>query len=206
MRSLKQFITESVKFYSYNIKVAGDVDKNFLDMFRFNLKKFDPVEMSDPVRTPVQKSPYGFPDLSNESVTIFKATFRYPATEPMIQQVAQLLGYNINMVRAIDAAYDDSVDKEVDQYVNQAKDSPLLQKTEMGSAAGAKEASKAYGDSYLKFIKDQEKEPAYEFAFDGKKTATAFDPFKVTPQDPKGANSPMSKITRPAKPQTGAKA
>ena len=38
-----------------------------------------------------------------------------------------------------------------------------------------------------------------------KETPDAFDPFKVIPQDPSGGNSPMSKITRPAKPQTGAR-
>lgn len=206
MHSLRHYITESVKFYNYNIKIAGDIDKNFLDMFRHNLKKFDPVEMSDPVRTPVQKSPYGFPELENEPVTIFKAIFRYPATEAMIQQTAQLLGYNLNKVRAINPDYDESVDKEVDQYANQAKDSPVLQKTDMGSAEGAKEANKAYGDSYLKFIKDQHKDPAYEIPYEGKKTATSHDPFKAMPEDSKGTKSPMSKINRPPKPKTGATA
>ena len=33
MKSLKQYITESVKTYNYTIKIAGDVDKNFLDLF-----------------------------------------------------------------------------------------------------------------------------------------------------------------------------
>ena len=85
MKSLKQYITESVKSYKYTIKIAGTVDKNFLDLFKFNLKKFDPIDISDPATTPIQKTPYGFPNLANESVTIIKANFRYPATEPMIQ-------------------------------------------------------------------------------------------------------------------------
>ena len=99
MKSLKTYITESLKSYNYTIKIAGDVDKNFIDMFKYNLNKFDPIRISDPTKTPIQKDPYGFPNLANQSVTIIKADFRYPATEPMIQQIAQLLGYNINMVR-----------------------------------------------------------------------------------------------------------
>lgn len=206
MRSLKEFITESVKTFHYTIKIAGDVDKNFLDMFAHNLKqKFDAIDISSPVTTPIQKDPYGFPNLSNQSVTIIKANFRYPATEPMIQQVAQLLGYNVNMVRAITSDFNDSINTEADQYANQAKESPVLTHEEMGSASGAKEANKAYGESYLNSIKDQMTGNTIDIPYEGKKTPNAFDPFKVIPQDKVGSKSPMSTITRPAKPATGAR-
>jgi hypothetical protein len=204
MKSLKQFITESLKTYQYTIKIAGTVDKNFLDMFKYNLNKFDPIDISDPVQTPIQKSPYGFPNLSNESVTIIKANFRYPATEPMIQQVAQLLGYNINMVRVITTGYDDSINDEAEGYANQMRESPVLTHEEMED--NGKEANKAYGDSYLQSIKDQMKGSTINIPYEGKKTPNAFDPFKAIPQDPKGNKSPMSTITRAPKPKTGAAA
>jgi hypothetical protein len=44
-----------------------------------------------------------------------------------------------------------------------------------------------------------------QMQYSGKETPDAFDPFKAIPQDKQGANSPMSKITRPEKPQTGAR-
>lgn len=205
MKSLKQYITESVKLYDYTIKVAGDVDKNFLDMFCHNLKeKFDAVNISQPVSTPIQKDPYGFPDVKNQSVTIIKANFRYPATEHMIQQMAQLLGFNVNMVRAIQTNYNDSINNEADAYANEASHSPLLNHTDLEEQPGAKEANKAYGDSYLSSIKDQMKGNEIEMSYATKETPDSFDPFKIIPQDKKGANSPMSKITRPPKPQTGA--
>ena len=204
MRSLKQYIVESVHTYNYTIKIAGQVDKNFLDLFKYNLKKFDPVKISDPVSTPIQKSPYGFPDLENESVNIIKAEFRYPATEPMIQQIAQLLGYNVNMVRVIGSSFDDSIDSECEAYANEADHSPLLTHEELEEQPGAKEASKAYGNSYLDSIKDQTKDDKIEIPYAGKKTPDAFDPFKPeTYMSDMGKDSPMSKITRPAKPQTG---
>lgn len=206
MKSLKHYIVESVKTYNYTIKIAGEIDKNFIDMFKYNLKKFDPVKIQDPVQTPIQKSPYGFPNLSNESVTIIKAEFRYPATEPMIQQIAQLLGYNVNMVRVINTKFDDSIDVEADEYANQMKDSPLLDKEEMGEEQGAKEASKAYGGSYLQSIKDQAKDSMINIPYAVKETPDAFDPFKPYLDDKKaGDKSPMSTITRPAKPATGAR-
>lgn len=114
MRSLKQYIMESVHTYDCTIKVAGHVDKNWLDMFKYNLKKFDPIEISEPKTTPIQKTPFGFDGVENEPVTIIKCKFRYPATEPMIQQIAQLLGYNVNLVRLVKTGYDESITSEME--------------------------------------------------------------------------------------------
>jgi len=205
MKSLKQYIAESVHLYEYTIKIAGEVDKNFLDLFKYNLKKFDPVELSEPTTTPIQKNPYGFPNLQNVPVTIIKGKFRYPATEPMVQQIAQLLGYQVDYVRVVSTNFNDGINVENDAYENQMKESPLLTKDEMGSAPGAKEASKAYGDSYLSSIKAQDKDSKIDIPYAGTKTKDAFDPFKpYLDNDPRGVNSPMSKISRPAKPKTGA--
>lgn len=205
MRSLKQYIAESIHTYNYTIKIAGEVDKNFLDMFTYNLKKFNCVTEPKISETVIQKNPYGFPNMSNVPVTIIKCEFRYPATEPMIQQMAQLLGYNVNAVRMISTNYNDSIDKEHEQYENQMKQDPLLTKEEMGEMDGAKEASKAYGNSYLDSIKEQTKDDKIEMQYDGKKTPPAFDPFKPeTYMASMGKESPMTKITMPAKPKTGA--
>ena len=196
---------ESVKTYNYTIKIAGTIDKNFIDLFKYNLKKFDPVTISDPSTTPIQKTPYGFPNLENESVTIMKAEFRYPATEPMIQQIAQLLGYNVNMVRVIGTKFDDSIDSEMAGYENEMSDSPLLDKEQMGEQPDAKAASKAYGDSYLSSIKEQAKDSMVNIPYAGKETPDAFDPFKPYLDDKKmGDKSPMTTIKMPPKPKTGA--
>jgi hypothetical protein len=206
MRSLKQFIVESVHTYNYTIKIAGQVDNKFLDMFKYNLKKFDPVKISDAVSTPIQKDPYGFPGIKNEPVHIIKAEFRYPANEPMIQQIAQLLGYNVNMVRVIGTNFDDSINSEMEGYANEAEDSPLLDTEKLGEQPGAKEAAKAYGSSYLESIKDQSTGDKIDIPFAGKKTPSSFDPFKPESYvDKKGQTSPMSKIKLPAKPETGSR-
>jgi hypothetical protein len=205
MKSLRHYLMESVRTYRYTIKIAGDVDKNFIDMFVYNLNKFDPVKVDAPKSTPIQKDPYGFPNLANQSITIIKAEFRYPATEPMIQQIAQLLGCNVDMVRVVSSDFDDSINNEVDGYANQMKDSPVLTHEEMGEQPGAKEASKAYGGSYLTSIQDQAKNSMIKIPYSAKETPNAVDPFKPYLDDKKlGDKSPMSTITRPPKPQTGA--
>ncbi len=197
---------ESVHTYNYTIKIAGQVDKNFLDMFKYNLNKFDPVKIGEPKSTPIQKSPYGFPNLSNQSITIIKAEFRYPATEPMIQQIAQLLGYQVDMVRVVGTDFDDSIDSEQVGYENEMSHSPLLDHEQLEEQPDAKAANKAYGDSYLQSIKDQTKDSMISVPYAGKETPDSFDPFKPYLDDKKmGDKSPMTTITRPAKPATGAR-
>lgn len=205
MKSLKQYIAESVHLYEYTVKIAGEVDKNFLDLFKYNLKKFEPVEMSDPVTTPIQKNPYGFAGLENMPVTIIKCKFRYPTSEPMIQQMAQLLGHNLNYVRVVSTDLNDQSVEEAEAYENQLSQSPILDKTEMDSAPGAEEANKAYGESYLSVIKDRREDTKMDIPYAGDKTPDSFDPFKPeTYVDQTGSKSPMSNISRPEKPKTGA--
>jgi hypothetical protein len=161
----------------------------------YNLSKFDPVKIEDPKTTPIQKDPYGFPELQNESVTIIKAEFKYPANEPMIQQVAQQLGCNINKVRVTTTDYNDSINSESDKYSNEMKAEPLLLQPEMEDSG--KQASKDYANQYLDKVVP--KRPSIDYVFDAPKTATSPNKSK------EGVNtqSPMSRITPIQKPLTG---
>ena len=203
MKSLKQYIAESVHLYDVTIKIAGEVDKNFLDMFIFNLKKFDPAGPITPKTLPIQKDVYGFPGIKNEPVTVLKCKFRYPCTEPMVQQLAQLLGYNLNYVRLVDSAYDDSINREQEEYANQMTPN----NKDFDKISGADQANKDYSDSYLSSIKEQSKDSKIMIPYAAKETPDAFDPFKPYLDDKSmGDKSPMSNIKRPAKPKTGAMA
>lgn len=201
MKSLKQYIAESVHLYDVTIKIAGEVDKNFLDMFIFNLKKFDPAGPITPKTLPIQKDVYGFPGIKNEPVTVLKCKFRYPCTEPMVQQLAQLLGYNLNYVRLIDSKYDDSINREQEEYANQMTPN----NKDFDKISGADQANKDYADSYLSSIKEQTKDSKIMIPYAAKETPDAFDPFKPYLDDKSmGDKSPMTNIKRPAKPKTGA--
>ena len=204
MRSFKHYLVESVHSYDYTIKIVGEIDAKQMDLFKYNLNKFDPIEITGPTSTPIQKSPYGFPGVTNQSVNIIKAKFRYPATEPMIRQMANLMNIDENRVRLVTTGFDDSIDHEVEQYENQADKSPLLT-NDYPDDANAKAAAKAYGNSYLDEIEKQMKDHKIESPYAGEKTKQAFDPFK--PEEymkSMGNKGPMTTITRPAKPITGA--
>ncbi len=204
MKNFKQYLAESVRTYDYKIKIAGDVDDNWCELFCHNLKKFDPVNIGKPKTTPIQKSPLGFPDLEDQPVTILDVSFRYPANEPMVKQMARLLGCDENRVCMIQSDYSDSLGRELDQYANQASHTPVLTHTELEDQG--KEASKEYGDSYLSRIREQEKgkEIKQEFAkTEATKRTDPFEPKKLV--DPAGLKSPMTTITRQPKPPTGAR-
>jgi len=108
------------------------------------------------------------------------------------------------MVRLVKTGYDESVTSEMEGYENEMEHSPVLTHEELEEQPGAKEAAKAYGNSYLDSIKEQTKDEKIDIPYAGEKTKAAFDPFKPeTQMASMGKDSPMSKITRPAKPQTG---
>jgi hypothetical protein len=195
MKNLRHYLTESARTYNYTIKILGDVDSKFMDMFKYNLTKFDPVKIDDPKTTPIQKTVAGFPDAENNSLTIIRAEFRYPATEPMIQQCAQACGCNINRVRMFTTDFADSVEHEAKQYQNEVDDSPLLLDSELSDSG--KEASKEYANQYLDRVVP--KKPSVDIPFAAK-------PTPIAPKNNKEEShmSPMSKITRPQKPATGA--
>lgn len=194
MKSLRHYLTESVRTYNYTIKILGDCDKKFLDQFKHNLSKFDPVKIEDPKSTPIQKSPYGFPESENQSITIIKAEFKYPATEPMIQQLAQACGCQIDRVRVFTTDYTDSINDESDRVANEMS-KPLLTNPELQDDGGV--AAKEYAGQYLDRVLP--KKPSIDIPYAAKQTPT----IKNTSKEGINTSSPMSKMTRPAKPQTG---
>jgi hypothetical protein len=200
MKTFKQFLMESVRTYKYKIKVCGDTEKNWMDMFIYNLKKFDPVKIGEPKSTPIQKDPRDFPHAKNQPVTIIDVEFKYPCTEPMVKQVARLLNYDENMVCMKGAEHEESLEAEAEQYANQASHSPVLTHEELEDSG--KEASKEYGEQYMSRIRKSYEEDKMDMSYAAPKTKPAED-MRTKPGNNK---SPMTQITRQPKPETGASA
>lgn len=197
MKTFRQYLTESVRTYSYRIKIAGQPDKNWCDLFCHNLQKFDPVKIGEPKSTPIQKDPYGFPGVENQAITTIEVDLKYPITEPMIKQLARLLNYDENLVRMIQRTYDDSINGEVEQYENQMKHSPVLDHQELED--NGKTASKDYADQYLTKIAKEAEKDKIDMPYAAPKTKMADDYRKI----PGNTKSPMTTITRMPKPETG---
>jgi hypothetical protein len=86
MSIFKQYLTESTKSYDYKIKVAGQISDDFATRMETCLQKFEVAKMSAGKKTPIQSLPLDFPQLSNESVTIFDVTTNYPASSREMQE------------------------------------------------------------------------------------------------------------------------
>jgi hypothetical protein len=198
MKNFKDYLAESERTYTYRIKVVGDVAPDFTKMLEEKLKQFDPVKISAIKKTPIQLKPADFPAHANESVSSMDVEFRYPAIEPQVQQIAQLLGLDPNRIRLLTTAYEDSMAEEKVKVEEQNKD--LLTDTDYPAPDAEQRAlSKDYSANPYQHavLKNTYRS---EFTVAGGKTPLA----RTTNDLPMGDKSPMTKVKRPPRPATGA--
>ena len=197
MKNFQEYLAESQRTYNYRIKIVGDIAPDFVKMLEEKLKQFDPVKISAVKKTPIQAKPADFPAAANESVASMDVEFRYPAIEPQIQQLAQLLGLNPNRIRLLTTAYEDSMAEEKDKIEEQNKD--LLTDTDYPAPDAEQRALKKdySADPYQHAVLKN----AYrsEFTVAGGKTP----PAETTNDLPMGNTSPMTRVKRPPRPATG---
>lgn len=196
MKHFKEYLSESERVYNYRIKIAGDTPKDIVKALEEKLQQFGIVKISAAKTSPVQAKLADFPAFSNESCTHMDVEFRYPAIEPQIQQIAQLLGIDPNRVRMLTVPYENSNDKLTADMESQNKN--LL--TSPYPAPDAEQ--KALYQDYSAAPTDHAVlKNAYrsDFTIAGGKTPPAV----TTNSLPMGDTSPMSKVKRPARPATG---
>ena len=198
MKKFQDYLAESERTYNYRIKIVGETTPELLKALKEKLSQFDVVKMSDAKTTPVQAKPADFPAFPNQRVTSVDFEFRYPAIEPQVKQLAQLLGMDPNKIIMLTAAYEDSIDKERADVEEQNKD--LLTDTDYPAPDKQQKAlSKDYsiGPYQHEVLKNAYRS---DFTVAGGKTP----PAKTTNDLPMDNQSPFGKIKRPPRPATGA--
>ena len=198
MKLFKEYLAESERTYSYRVKIVGDVDSGWLKQLEEKCQQFDVVSFSKPKTTPVQLAPADFPKHANDSVTSIDVEFRYPAIEPQIKQLAQLLFLDPNRIIMLTTPFENSMDSERKKVEVQNKD--LLTDTDFPAPDSEQRAlSKDYSADPYKHAVLQN---AYrtDFTVAGGKTP----PAETTNDLPMGVKSPMTRVTRPPRPATGA--
>jgi hypothetical protein len=198
MKNFQQYLTESERTYNYRIKIVGDVAADFIKALEGKLAQFDVVKISKPKTTPVQAQPADFPKHSNDSVTSMDVEFRYPAIEPQIKQIAQLLFMDPNRIIMLTTPHEEGMDVERERVETENKD--LLTDTDYPAPDAAQKAlSKDYSAPYDEHavLKNTYRS---DFTVAGGKTPAA----KTTNDLPMGTTSPMTKVKRPPRPATGA--
>ena len=198
MKTFSQYLTESEKTFDYRIKICGDVNAELLKMFREKLKKFDPVKISDAKTTPVQARPADFPGETNQRVTMIDGSFRYPATPPQIQQMAELCGITADHVCVNNLQWSEGMDTEL-LGIAEENAATILGKEYPADSAEQKQLKKEYADGNQQVVRNSAEKAQWTVA--GGRTPPA-----VTTNDlPQGVESPMSRIKRPPRPATGFK-
>jgi len=198
MKTFSQYLTESEKTFDYRIKICGEVDAEFLKNFKEQLKKFDPAEISTPKTTPVQARPADFPGQTNQRVTIIDGSFRYPATPPQIEQMAELCGITADHVCVNDLHWSEGMDTEL-LGIEKENAATILGKEYPADSAEQKRLKKEYADGNQQVVRNSAADAKWTVA--GGRTPPA-----VTTNDlPQGVESPMSRIKRPPRPATGFK-
>ena len=197
MKNFQQYLAESERTYNYRIKIVGDVAPDFVKQLEEKLAQFDIVKITKPKTTPVQLKPADFPKHSNDSVTSMDVEFRYPAIEPQIKQIAQLLMMDPNRIIMLTTPHEDGMDSERERVATQNKD--LLDTDYPADTAEQKALIADYSAPYDEHavLKNTYRS---DFTVAGGKTP----PAKTTNDLPMGNDSPMTKVKRPPRPATGA--
>jgi hypothetical protein len=197
MKNFQQYLAESERTYNYRIKIVGDVAPDFVKQLEEKLAQFDIVKISKPKTTPVQLKPADFPKHSNDSVTSMDVEFRYPAIEPQIKQIAQLLMMDPNRIIMLTTPHEEGMDTERERVAAQNKN--LLDTDYPADTPEQKALSKDYSAPYDQHavLKNSYRS---DFTVAGGKTP----PATTTNDLPMGNDSPMTKVKRPPRPATGA--
>lgn len=197
MKTFATYLAESERTYNYRIKLCGDVPTQSIKELQSKLDQFAPVRMGDVKSTPIQRVLTDFPNFQNEPVSMFDVSFRYPAVEPQIKQLAQLMGLDPNRVCMQDQAYAEGMVAELDRIEGENKD--LLTSEYPAPDAQQKALKKDYSAEPQDHVVLKN---AYrtDFTVAGGRTP----PAETTNQLPQGVKSPMTDVKRPPKPATGA--
>jgi len=197
MKNFQQYLAESERTYNYRIKIVGDVATDFVRQLEEKLAQFDVVKISRPKTTPVQLKPADFPKHSNDSVTSMDVEFRYPAIEPQIKQIAQLLMMDPNRIIMLTTPHEDGMDSERERVAAQNKN--LLDTDYPADTAEQRALIADYSAPYDEHavLKNTYRS---DFTVAGGKTP----PARTTNDLPMGNTSPMTKVKRPPRPATGA--
>jgi hypothetical protein len=198
MKKFQQYLAESERTYNYRIKIVGDVAPDFVRQLEERLKQFDVVKLTKPKTTPVQMKPADFPKHSNDSVTSMDVEFRYPAIEPQIKEIAQLLFLDPNRIIMLTIPHEEGMDSEREKVEAENKD--LLTDTDYPAPDAEQRALKK--DYSAPYDQHAVLKNAYrsDFTVAGGKTP----PAKTTNDLPMDNTSPMTKVKRPPRPATGA--
>jgi hypothetical protein len=154
MKTLKEYLTESKKVYTFKIKVAGELPESFQENLKASLERCKVAKLEKISTTPIQALPMDFPTMTNCEVHIFEVTCEYPITSPEISNDLKGLGITEDCfrVRGIDEP------SEMEQVFSDLEAPKDILLTDAQAGIPKVKGKHYFGDDFNKtFLKDLEK-------------------------------------------------
>jgi phosphoketolase len=171
MKSFTEYLIESKKTYAFKVKVAGELPEGFAENLKTAMTKFSIANLSKGKRSPIQEVQLDFPELKNESVTVFELEVHYPTTPQVLQayigEVCKCSEQRLRVRSANEPSehYEEVMKEKDTEYKS------LLQTEEIESESAQDKVGDKYISTFLKDLqaaskeraqKDQPKAPASE--------------------------------------------
>ena len=128
MKTLKEYLAESVKEYSYKVKILGEVEDGMMDTIENELKRYDLKTISSPTKTIFQKQPLDFDEGVSGEVNIASFTTGLPLSKDTVRdRIAHQLGMTERYIKIRsenDPLEYDLVDNNVDTEIVVGESNP----------------------------------------------------------------------------------
>jgi hypothetical protein len=128
MKTLKEYLAESVKEYSYKVKILGEVEDGMMDTIENELKRYDLKTISSPTKTIFQKQPLDFDEGVSGEVNIASFTTGLPLSKDTVRdRIAHQLGITERYIKIRsenDPLEYDLVDNNVDTEIVVGESNP----------------------------------------------------------------------------------
>ena len=87
---IRKYISEVEKTYTYRIKTVIKLDDDAMGRIESAIMKYQPIKLSTPKKTLLQKNPLDFPTVQNAEVYIVDVELGLPASAYVLQQEIRL--------------------------------------------------------------------------------------------------------------------
>ena len=128
MKTLKEYLAESVKEYNYKVKILGEVEDGMMDTIENELKRYDLKTMGSPSKTIFQKQPLDFDEGVSGEVNIASFTTGLPLSKDTVRdRIAHQLGITERYIKIRsenDPLEYDLVDNNIDTEIVVGESNP----------------------------------------------------------------------------------
>jgi|TARA_B110000908_G_scaffold163671_1_gene210516 hypothetical protein len=126
MKSLKQYLAESEKTYSFRVRTVAEMSDEQLDKLEQHLARYNVESVSAPKTSIIQKSPTGFGNIGPSAVTTIEIVQHLPSTPiAMQEEIAVATGVPLGAIRVYNEGDVTDIEEELEDTAEPTGNSRL---------------------------------------------------------------------------------